>query len=428
MNYQNDHTEDFPEQDPWDRGVYRTGSTKPPKSHGGLIAILLVAVILLSGIVTVLGVMNIRLFRQLNSIQEDKTLPIVFHQTTEPEDPSLTTIAPSYIPEETRAVKENTVSINSSPISSDNKSQPDALSLQEIYRNTIPSVVSISSTERKGTSTGTGVIISQEGYIVTNYHVVDSSETLSVFLSDGRTLEAAIVGTDEVTDIAVLHIIADDLVPAEFGDSSVLQVGDKVVAIGDPLGIELRGTMTDGIISAINRDIDVGGRTMSLIQTNAALNSGNSGGPLINCYGQVIGINTMKMGDSMSSAGVEGLGFAIPSTTIVDIVNQLISQGFVSGRPDIGLSGEGISSFYQFYYYLPRGLHVTEITEGGSADQAGIEEGDIILSIDGHSITDMDVLKTVVYSYDPGDVVQVIVYRDGKQYNANLTVGEATGE
>jgi len=198
-----------------------------------------------------------------------------------------------------------------------------------------------------------------------------------------------------------------------------------VVAIGDPLGFELRGTMTDGIVSAINRDIQLEGRTMSLIQTNAALNSGNSGGPLINCYGQVIGINTMKMGDSMSSAGVEGLGFAIPSSTVENIVNQLIEQGYVSGRPEIGIVGEAVSSFYHFYYRLPQGLYITEILEGSTADEAGLEPGDILISIDGTAITSSDTLKTALYAYEPGDQIQAIVYRGGRQYSVTITVGEA---
>lgn len=427
MSYQSNNHQEYPEMDPWDQGTYRTGFTKPPKSRGGLIAVLLVAVILLSGIVTILGVMNIRLFRQLNTAQEDKTLPIMFHENTQPNQTTIASAVPSGISEETLASDQNTVEIIPSPTSAATRPAADAMSLQEIYQKTIPSVVSISTHNQIGNSTGTGVVLSEDGYIVTNCHVVDDAGQISVYLSDGRTFEASLIGMDEISDLAVLHINADALVPATFGDSGVLQVGDVVVAIGDPLGIELRGTMTDGIISAINRDIDISGRTMSLIQTNAALNSGNSGGPLINCYGQVIGINTMKMGNSVNNTAVEGLGFAIPSSTIIEIVNQLITQGFVSGRPELGLSGESVSSFYQFYYYLPSGLYITEITKDGSADQANLEVGDILISIDGHNITSNETLKKVVYSYNPGDVIEAVVYRSGKQYSVAITVGEANG-
>jgi len=410
-----------PDYEPWDSGVYRNGSTKPPKSHGGLVAVLLIAVILLCGIVTVLSFMNIRLFKEMDAAPSADTLPIVYSNSEDPQ----TDFQEVSQPLETTGEDPKTIQSATSPISEANIPQEGGLSLQEIYERVIPSVVSISCTSRIGSSTGTGVILSQDGYIVTNCHVVENAEEIQVLLTDERIIDAVLVGTDAISDLAVLHISATGLVPAQLGDSSVLRVGDCVVAIGDPLGFELRGTMTDGIVSAINRDIQLEGRTMSLIQTNAALNSGNSGGPLINCYGQVIGINTMKMGDSMSSAGVEGLGFAIPSSTVENIVNQLIEQGYVSGRPEIGIVGEAVSSFYHFYYRLPQGLYITEILEGSTADEAGLEPGDILISIDGTAITSSDTLKTALYAYEPGDQIQAIVYRGGRQYSVTITVGEA---
>lgn len=410
--------------DPWDQGVYRTGSTEPPKNHRGLIAVLFVSVILLCGVVSILGVMNIRLFQQVKSPQLDQSLPIVFSNDTE----STFAIGETSVEaaQEIPASQE-TIPYVTSPASVDSVPQAGGLSLQDIYDRNIPSVVSISSRNNRGSSTGTGVILSDNGYIVTNSHVVDTAERIEVLLSDGRILPATLVGQDAISDLAVLHVNADNLISAELGDSSALRVGDMVVAIGDPLGIELRGTMTDGIVSAINRDVDVGGRTMNLIQTNAALNSGNSGGPLINCYGQVIGINTMKIGDTMSSAGVEGLGFAIPSTTVRDIVNQLIEKGYVSGRPHLGIFGEGISEVYQFYYRLPRGLYITDVEAGSSAAEVGIEPGDILISIDQTNITSSLVLENTLYGYVPGDTIEAVIYRAGKQYHVTLTVGEAKG-
>lgn len=417
MSYEYDSNHN-PKRDPWEQSVYRTGSTQPPKNRRGLIAVLLVAVILLCGVVSILGVMNIRLFRQVNSERTNNSLPIMFSNNTA-----------QTFPVETASTDttQETFSNTESPISVENIPQDGGLSLQDIYERNIPSVVSISCGFAGGSSTGTGVILSSDGYIVTNSHVVEDAQTIDVLLTDGRTLRASLVGMDTVSDLAVLRVTAEDLIPAVLGDSTVLRVGDVVVAIGDPLGIELRGTMTDGIVSAINRDVDVGGRTMSLIQTNAALNSGNSGGPLINCYGQVIGINTMKMGDSMSNAGVEGLGFAIPSTTVSDIVNQLIDKGYVSGRPHLGIEGETISSFYQFYYRLPMGLFITAIEPGSSAEKAGLETGDILIALDGVNITSSHVLETLLYGYVPGDTIQAVVYRSGKQYSVTLTVGEANG-
>ena len=416
------YDQNIPEYEPWDSGVYRNGSTKPPKSRAGLVAILLVAVIMLCGIVTVLSFLNIRLFQQIGEQPVDGTLPIVLS------DPGQTvpSLAEDTIPSEAAHETRESVHVGQSPVSQENIPQEGGMSLQAIYEKVIPSVVSISCKSSYGSSTGTGVILSEEGYVVTNCHVVEGAQTIEVILHTNMVLQADLVGTDEISDLAVLKIFAENLVPAELGDSSVLRVGDVVVAIGDPLGISLRGTMTDGIVSAINRDLELEGRTMSLIQTNAALNSGNSGGPLINCYGQVIGINTMKMSASLGGSDVEGLGFAIPSVTVEDIVNQLIHQGFVSGRPDLGVTGERVSSFYQLYYRLPQGLYITEVREGSAAHAVGIEVGDILIAIDDTAITNSDTLKTVLYSYVPGDTVQAVIYRGGRQYSVSITLGEAT--
>ena len=261
--------------------------------------------------------------------------------------------------------------------------------------------------------------------MVTNAHVVEGARQIQVLLTDGRALEATLIGADAITDLAVLEIQADNLVAAQLGDSSVLRVGDAVVAIGDPLGITFRGTMTDGIVSAINRDVMVDGRVMNLIQTNAALNSGNSGGPLINCYGQVIGINTMKIGDYYSAAGVEGIGFAIPSATVSHIVNQLLQQGYVSGRPYLGISGESISLVYQMYYRLPNGLHITYVESGSPAEAAGIKTGDILMRVEKTTVTSNEELETALYSYSPGDTVKLMIYRNGKQYSVTVTLSEA---
>ena len=182
--------------------------------------------------------------------------------------------------------------------------------------------------------------------------------------------------------------------------------------------------MTNGIVSAINRDVSVNGRTMNLIQTNAALNSGNSGGPLINSYGQVVGINTMKIGAFTDKSGVEGLGFAIPSATVMDIVNQLISQGYVSGRPWLGIEGESFSTFYQRFYRIPKGLYVTDVQAGSPAEAAGLRIGDIILTADGSAVTDMDALNTQLYTHAPGDSMTFSVYRNGRQGEVTVTLEE----
>ena len=271
------------------------------------------------------------------------------------------------------------------------------------------------------------MVLTRDGLLVTDAHVVEDAMEIQVLLSDGQQYEAQAVGLDAISDLAVLRIDAEDLTPAVFGNSDDAQVGDTVVAIGDPLGIELRGTMTDGIISAINRDVEVGGRVMSLLQTNAALNSGNSGGPLINRFGQVIGINTMKVGDYVSASGVEGLGFAIPSTTVKTIVDQLISQGYVSGRPTLGISGENLSLFYQNYYLLPSGLYITSVAPDSPAAQAGIEPGDILLTLDGVRIESQEALDRFLFAHQVGDTVTVTIYRAGQQGSADITLVEDVG-
>ena len=402
----------FPFDSGWDDGVYGTGSTQPPKSHRALLALLLVIIIFLGGIATALSILNIRLFQELHRKENALTVAYAVQSQTEAEaDPTLAT----YPREKT------TVDLQQTP---DGDSREGEMSLQEIYETNIPAVVSISASTGSGSSTGTGVVLSANGYLVTNYHVIRQALAINVTLTDERELRATLVGEDPVSDLAVLRVDAEDLTPAQFGDSDGVRVGDSVVAIGDPLGVELRGTMTDGIVSAISRDVQVDGRVMNLIQTNAALNSGNSGGPLINRFGQVIGINTMKIGTLADSSGVEGLGFAIPSATVKEIVNQLLSQGYVSGRPWLGIEVESYSTFYQRFYRVPKGVYVTDVQAGSPAEAADLRIGDIILAADGSAVTDMDALNTQLYTHAPGDSMTFSVYRNGRQGEVTVTLEE----
>ena len=408
----------------WDDSVYGTGPTDPPKNRGALVALMLILIIFLCGIVTMLSLMNIRLFQELKTDkQEHQELAISF--TTEPTEEMAEQTVPTQAPSSMAASAPNaTMDLQAAPKGIDNIPQGGGISLQDIYTRNIPSVVSITCQSSRSAFSGTGVILSADGYIVTNAHVVENSSAVTVQLTDDRTFSARLVGCDDISDLAVLRIDCTDLTPAQFGDSSTLRVGDTVVAIGDPLGAAFRGTYTNGIVSAINRDVDMNGRTMTLIQTNAALNSGNSGGPLINCYGQVIGINTMKIGTFTDTAGVEGLGFAIPSTQVKEIVDQIISQGYVSGRPTLGISGETLSTFYQHYYRMPAGLYITEVDPGSDAARKGIQEGDMLLYLGDTRITGMEDLKTAVYDCEVGEVVEVIVYHKGQQYRLELTLSE----
>jgi len=413
--------------EPWDDGVYGIGNTQPPKNHGGLIALLLIVVIFLSGIVTTLGIMNVQLFKELEQLSETvDSVPMSFS-----EDQTAETVLPTTEPDQDlvaiHAGDGASIQLTPTPQGVENIPQEGGLSWQEIYQKNIPAVVSITTETLRECVTGTGVIISELGYIVTNAHVVEDAHSIQVLLTDDRTFSAHVVGQDPVSDLAVLHIEATGLATAEFGDSAALRVGDAVAAIGDPLGTSLRGTMTDGIVSAINRDVNVNGRNMTLIQTNAALNSGNSGGPLVNCYGQVIGINTMKISAFAGESGVEGVGFAIPSATVKDIIDQLVKQGYVSGRPTLGLTGESISLFEQYYYRWPAGLILTHVSEGSDAERQGVESGDILVSINDQPILSQDSLDTALYPMNPGDTVTAIIYRNGSHYQLTLTLTEARG-
>ena len=411
--------------EPWDDGSWQTGSTEPPKDRGGTMALLLILIIFLCGIITVLGILNVRLFTQLQTRDEKNTSISFTPETTAATVPETEPVASlETAPGVAACAEDASICLQESPLSVENIPQDSGLSLQTIYEMNIPSVVSITCRTRTGSSTGTGVVLSKQGYIVTNAHVVEEAQAVSVQLTDNRVFQASLVGSDKISDLAVLYVDAQDLIPAQFGDSASLRVGDTVTAIGDPLGTEFRGSFTDGIISAINRDVAIDGRTMSLIQTNAALNSGNSGGPLINCYGQVIGINTMKIGAFTDSAGVEGLGFAIPSVTVKDIVDQIIHQGYVSGRPTLGITGDALSTFYQYYYRLPAGLYITHVEPGSSAAGHGIAEGDILMAVNDTRITDMDSLNTFLYNHQVGEIVNAVIYRGGQQYHVELTLTE----
>jgi serine protease Do len=296
------------------------------------------------------------------------------------------------------------------------ESSDGVLSLREIYERTIDAVVCVQT----GSAVGTGVIMTDDGYIITNYHVIEGARSFSVLLMDDRTFDAALIGSDEQSDLAVLKIEADHLTAATFGDSDTLAVGDTVVAIGNPLGTELRGTMTDGIVSAINRDITIDGREMTVIQTNAALNSGNSGGPLLNAYGQVVGINTAKF----QSYSIEGIGFAIPIATVKPIVDELISLGYVTGRPTLGVTGEAVPQYAQIYYRLPDGVYVAAIDESSDTYRQGVREGDVIVAVGETRVTGTDELTTAINHYEPGDLVELTIYRSGAYYKVSVTLDE----
>ena len=294
----------------------------------------------------------------------------------------------------------------------------EELSLQELYRRCSQSIVAISGyiDGKTGYYWGTGVILSEDGLVLTNTHVIADCDRATVTLGDDSVWEAKLVGADSISDIAVLKIEATGLTPAVFGDSTALEVGDSVAAIGNPLGEEFRLTLTRGIISAIDRGVNYKGHSMTLLQTDTAINEGNSGGPLLNMYGQVVGITNMKMMSSYSS--IEGIGFAIPSATVVRIINIIVSQGVVSGRPSIGITVGAIpdEARAQWPDKMPEtgGLYISAVAEGSDALAKGIRPGDILLEANGVLVSTTAELSGMKDAMAVGDTIHFKILRDGE--------------
>lgn len=300
----------------------------------------------------------------------------------------------------------------------------DALSIPEIVEKVSGSVVGISASSSSQIATGTGVIMSEDGYIITNAHVVSGATELSVVFTDDdkNSIKAELIGLDSQTDLAVIKIDKTGLTPAEFGKSSELQVGEVAIAIGNPLGFQLAGSVTAGIISATDRTLTIEDQEMNLIQTDASINSGNSGGALVNAYGQVIGITSAKV----SSTYGEGLGFAIPIDNATPIINDLMEYGYVKGRPVLGLSGETITELYSGYYGVPQGFIVRSVEEGSAADKAGIQVGDIIIGINDTTITSITEFNNIKSKCKAGDKITITLYRNGSKKNVEATLDEDT--
>ena len=296
------------------------------------------------------------------------------------------------------------------------------LNLQELYEKCEPTIVGISAYTAKvsGYSWGSGIIISEDGLILTNAHVVENSDSAKVSFSDGTEYDARLVGADSISDIALLKIDASGLLVAEIGDSSGLRVGDKVAAIGNPLGETLRSTLTDGIISAIERGVSYKGRSMTLLQTNTAINEGNSGGALFNMYGQVIGITNMKIMSSYSS--IEGIGFAIPSSTVCAVVNSLVQHGEVTGRTAIGITVGEIPDTAKNRYDMPDGLYITAVSENSDAKEKGLKAGDVITAVNGTPVATTEEISRIKDSFHVGDTLIFSIWREGSTMEVEVAL------
>lgn len=305
-----------------------------------------------------------------------------------------------------------------------------ALSITEIVAKGKPAVVAIDTEMTVATpfgrnsvvpSAGSGFILTADGYIVTNHHVINGAQNIQVTLDNGDTYPAKLVGSDPVNDVAVLKIDGKDLPTVALGKSSDLEVGELAVAIGNPLG-ELSGTVTAGIISALDRTITVDGQEMTLLQTDAAINAGNSGGALFNSFGEVIGINTAKN----SGSGIEGLGFAIPIDHAEPIITQLIEKGSVPQPPRIGIYTQDVSADMAKQYDLPEGVYVVQVSQGSPAEAAGIQRGDVILAINGKETLTTAAVNAVKNTLQAGDTMTLTLVRDGKKIEVPVVLAEAT--
>ena len=270
---------------------------------------------------------------------------------------------------------------------------------------------------------GSGVIFRSDGYIVTNYHVIEGAHEIIVSLSDGNTINGTLVGTDETTDIAVVKVDAKDLPAAKFANSDEIMVGEPVVAIGNPMGLEFQGSITVGVVSALNRTIDISysDRKLNLIQTDAAISPGNSGGALVNYESEVIGINSAKL----AKTEVEGIAFAIPSNIVQSVVKELMEKGYVA-RPYLGVQifDPMTAARYGYQLNIKRGVYIFQVTINSPADRAGLQRGDIILSVDGKAVNSVSEVRSNIVSHKVGASVKVTFDRNGTEHTVDVTLQE----
>lgn len=305
---------------------------------------------------------------------------------------------------------------------------------KEVYDANVDSVVSINitgtttsgsgfwRTQQPTAGAGSGFVLTPDGYIATNYHVINGADTVKVTFYSGDSYDAEIIGGDEDYDIAVIKVEAENLKPVTMGNSTQLSVGDRILVIGNPLG-ELTFSMTGGMVSSVNRAIDVEGVPFNMIQTDASINPGNSGGPMFNQYGQVVGIVSAKYTNTSSGTSAEGLGFAIPINDVAAMIQDIMTNGYVTNKPYLGVTAMSMSQDLasQFRYDITEGVFISAVDKDGAADRAGLQMGDVITKVDDHEIKNMADLTIVKKQYSAGDTVTLTVYRQGESITAELT-------
>lgn len=327
---------------------------------------------------------------------------------------------------------------NGSGATVDTVSNPGALTPAQVYAQNVQSVVAITNQGVKNgtfgqesfTGTGSGFILTADGYVLTNHHVIDGAQTITVTLYDGTEYTARLVGSDSISDVALLKIEAENLPAVTIGDSDGLDVGDQVAAIGNPLG-ELTSTQTVGYVSAKDRSVNTDGTILNMLQTDAAINSGNSGGPLFNMNGEVVGITTAKYSGSTSSgASIEGIGFAIPINDVMDLVDDLMEYGYITGQAYLGvtINTQDLDAATAAAYGLPLGARVQSVTEGSCADKAGLQAGDIITALGDEEVSGYSDLLYALRNFGAGDTTTVSVFRSGQELTLNITFDEKTAD
>ena len=332
---------------------------------------------------------------------------------------------------QTEEPAETAPAFNNTVIDVTTNSQATSMTPQDVYEKYVNAVVAISNESTTNVfgqqattaSSGSGFIISEDGYIVTNNHVVSGAETLTVIMTSGEEYEATIIGADAENDVALIKIEGENLPTVSIGNSDDIQVGQQVCAIGNPLG-ELTNTMTVGYVSALDREINENGTPINMFQTDCAINSGNSGGPIFDMHGNVVGITTAKYSSNgySSSASIEGIGFCVPANDAMDIVGDLLQYGYVKGRPSLGITCQAISKTVTQYYKLPAGVYVVSVEEGSAAETAGIAEGDIITAVDGTEVSSVTEFKALLKNYTAGDTATLSIYRGAEGGNAEVEV------
>lgn len=398
---------------------YNVGGSEPPKKKGGVTGKVVVAAALVCALIGgAVGGGAVLLTRHDRNTEDNAVL----EASTSEEDSST---------DDNSVVRSKTIDVTTNSTST--KMTP-----QDVYENYVNAVVLVynqgtTSTywgQAESQSSGSGMIISKDGYVLTNNHVVEGAEKLTVMTTSGEEYDATVIGADEVNDVALLKIEGDEDFPTvSIGDSDQIEVGEQVCAIGNPLG-ELTNTLTVGYVSALDREISESstGTTINMFQTDCAINSGNSGGPIFDMNGNVVGITTAKYSSSgySNAASVEGIGFCIPINDAMSIVNDLMQYGYVKGRVSMGVSVRAMDTTVAQYYNLPTGVYVAGVTAGSAAENAGIQEGDMICAIDGDETASVAALKQKLKDYKPGDTATVSIYRSstGEKLDVTITFDE----